>query len=264
MLNHKKNKSIKLTLLILILALMIFLQSIPNTAKAWVNPLWTGNAALISGWVWSCSITGESWGTMNDFAFQEPNTGRVFNYLHVGGNLSLWLQRFGGSGGESVTQRIATSGASQLSFRWGRDVVSVAGGSVEFEGGGIVRVRPRNTLPTAIIDAPSSANVGTPVVIQCWSIDTGAAAGITNRSWNISPSSGFSGSLSGTWNTLTFTTARNYTINLTVTDRHGESHTTSRAIAVNSGGGGGNAPPVAVINAPVSYTHLTLPTTERV
>jgi len=101
-----------------------------------------------------------------------------------------------------------------------------------------------NPAPVAIITAPATAMTGAPVVVACASTDSNGT--ISSRAWTITPSSGFTGSLTGTGGTLTFTVPGTYTIGLTVTDNHGATNSTSRSIVIT------NPAPVAIITAPAT------------
>ena len=98
----------------------------------------------------------------------------------------------------------------------------------------------------AAITAPATAITGDSVVIACASTDSDGT--IANRAWTVTPSTGFTGSLTGAGGTLTFTAAGTYTIGLTVTDNQGATNVTSRAITVTMA----NVAPVAAITAPAT------------
>lgn len=245
-----KKKKTSIVLIVFLCFLLFSLTGSVSASGGWRSPLWSGTATLDSAWVWRCSITGTTWGGMTN-AFRSDTTFEHFNFLHVSGNVSAWLRNFGGSGSENVTRTTATGPSGTNTFFLGRHIAAAAGGRVISEGGGLAIVEPRNTLPTAQIQAPSSATVGSVVSIRCESSDTGAAAGITSRSWRITPNTNWTPSLSGTGGNITFWATGNYTIRLTVTDLHGVSREDTHVISVTSGGGG-NTPPSARINAPSS------------
>ena len=110
-----------------------------------------------------------------------------------------------------------------------------------------------NTPPEVIATLPATALTNAPVPITCTSTD--ADGTIASRVWTVTPSTGFTGTLTGTGGVLTFTAPGTYTISLTVTDNGGVVNTTERTIAVTAP----NVPPVtgatlpatALTNAPV-------------
>jgi len=87
-----------------------------------------------------------------------------------------------------------------------------------------------STTPVALMNLPTTATIGAPVVIQC--VSTNAIGTITERTWTITPTTGFTGTLTGTGGALTFTTAGSYTIRLKVVNSNGRSNTISRIISV--------------------------------
>jgi len=101
-----------------------------------------------------------------------------------------------------------------------------------------------NPAPVAIITAPVSAITGTGIAIACASTDSNGT--IASRAWSVTPSTGFTGTLTGTGGNLTFTAPGTYTIGLTVTDNHGATGSTNRVIVIT------NPAPVAIITAPAS------------
>lgn len=92
-----------------------------------------------------------------------------------------------------------------------------------------------NMPPVADFTLPVSAESGESVTVKDQSMDYDGY--IVNRSWTVSPGSGYTGSLSGTGGTLTFNKEGSYTVTLTVTDNKGATGTCSKTIYI------GPAPP---------------------
>lgn len=103
---------------------------------------------------------------------------------------------------------------------------------------------PENIAPVARISAPSSSNIGKSVFISgSGSYDPDNGPSSLSYDWDISPSSGVDGSLSGTSGSVTFTKEGTYTITLTVDDGE-DSDTETDTIEVV------NRPPKAVLDMP--------------
>ena len=118
---------------------------------------------------------------------------------------------------------------------------------------------PLNTSPVSSLTLPATALTNTPVPIACTSTD--ADGTIASRVWAVTPSTGFTGTLSGTGGTLTFTAPGTYTIRLTVTDNSGGANTSDRIITVTAPNvhpvAGITLPATALTNAPVPITCIS-------
>ncbi|MBO8129268.1 MAG: PKD domain-containing protein [Peptococcaceae bacterium] len=84
--------------------------------------------------------------------------------------------------------------------------------------------------PDARIDAPSRCGIGETVTIEDES--TCENGYIVDRDWDITPSSGFDGTLSGTSSQLTFNEPGTYTIELTIEANDGSTDTDTEEITV--------------------------------
>jgi len=144
------------------------------------------------------TITGRAW-TIT------PNTGFVGSLSSTGGALSFTIP-----GSYTIQLRVTdNSGRSSIVSR----MLTVSGAD-----------------PVALINLPTTATIGTPVVIQC--VSTNAIGTIVERTWTVTPITSFTGTLTGTGGILTFTTARSYTIRLRVVNSNGRSNVISRTINV--------------------------------